>query len=297
MTAPERPLAGIAVMIAAMILVPQLDVCAKLLSAQGMPVLQVTWARFFFHFIALAPLVSLRGYKWWKPPSGLGGHLARGAFIALAAIFFFAAIADNPIPDSLALLFVAPLIVAASAPFLLGEAFDPRRAAAAVVGFSGVLVVLRPFGESFAPTLLFALAAGVCYAAYIMAARRAAAKTPPLLTVFYTSVFGLVFLSAPAFANWVWPDARAWGLMMLMGIFAAAGHYCITKACELARASVVAPFNYMEMIAAVITSWLIFDHFPDARTWLGIAIITASGIYISATQWRRRPPAPVSVDL
>jgi drug/metabolite transporter (DMT)-like permease len=132
-----------------------------------------------------------------------------------------------------------------------------------------------------------------------MAARRAAAKTPPLLTVFYTSVFGVVFLSAPAFADWSAPSVRDWALMMLMGVFAAAGHYCITKACEFARASVVAPFNYVEMIAAVVTSWIIFDHFPNARVWLGIAVISACGVYISATQWRRRRrDAPVvSVDL
>lgn len=292
----QRPLLGISLMSIGMLLVPLLDACAKLLT-RDYPVLQVSWARFAFHFVWLLPLVSWQGLRWWRMPPLPWMQAWRSLALLLATVCFFGAIRSNPIPICLALLFVSPLFVSLLAPVLLGESFAPKRLVAALVGFAGVLVVLRPGVDAFDPSVLLALAAGLSYALYVMATRRVAGRVAPLLTLFYTAVVGFVVLSMAMPVVWVAPDPRGWGLMALMGLFAAAGHYLIIKACEVADASLVAPFNYVEIIGATAVSLFLFGYFPDAWAWLGIAIICCSGLAITLLEWWPRRALPEVVDL
>lgn len=167
----ERPLAGALLMTLAMQVVPMTDAIAKYLTAQlEAPVLQVAWARSAFQALWILPLAffsaraaggALFGGRRSKASlPAFGGHVLRGALWAGATVCFFAAIKDNPLPNALAVLFVAPLVVAATAPVLLGESFNAARALAVAVGFAGVLAVLRPAAADFNPSILFALAAG-----------------------------------------------------------------------------------------------------------------------------------------
>lgn len=292
----QRPLLGITLMSVGMLLVPLLDACAKIL-ARDYPVLQVAWARFAFHFLWLLPLVIWRGHSWWRPPPMPWFQAGRSLVLLMATVCFFFAIRSNPIPICLALLFVAPLFVSLMAPLLLGEPFAPRRLLAAGAGFVGVLVVLRPGTGGFDPTVLLALVAGFCYALYVVATRRLAGRAPPLLTLFYTAVVGFAVLSLIMPAVWVAPAPRAWAMMGLMGLFAAAGHFLIIKACEVADASLVAPFNYVEIVGATAVGYLVFGFFPDGWAWVGIAIICASGLVVSMLEWRPRRAVPEVVDL
>jgi len=292
----DRPLLGIGLMVAGMLVVPLLDLCAKLLAADY-PVLQISWARFAFHFLFLLPLVSLRGLAWWQMPPLPAQQIARSLYLLGATVFFFVAIRDNPIPVALALLFISPLLVTLLSPLLLGERFQLSRLLAAGVGFLGVLVVLRPSTGAFRPTLLLALLAGLCYALYIMTTRRVSGLATPLLTLFYTAIAGLLIMSLLLPWVWKWPDLQGWTLMALMGLFAAAGHFLIIKACEYASASLLAPFNYTELIGATTVSYLWFGYLPDAWVWLGIAIISGSGIYLSLQELRKPKATPESVDL
>ncbi|MGY8872988.1 MAG: DMT family transporter [Pseudomonadales bacterium] len=294
--AQQRPLLGIGLMVLGMLLVPLLDACAKVLS-RDYPVLEITWARFMFHFLWLLPVVHWQRLPWWKIPPMPGTQVVRSLFLTFATLLFFLAIKDNPIPNALALLFISPLVVTLVAPFVLGERFDGRRAGAAVVGFIGVLVVLRPTSDAFQPSVLFALAAGISYACYLMATRKIANRSAPLLTLFYTAIAGLLLLSVMVPAVWVTPDAKGWGLMALMGLFAAAGHYMIIRACEYASASLLSPFNYTEIICATAVSYLLFGYFPDVMVWVGIAIISLSGIYVSMLEYRSSKKKLEHVDL
>ncbi|MEH6651634.1 MAG: DMT family transporter [Motiliproteus sp.] len=292
----QRPLLGIGLMILGMMLVPLLDACAKVLS-RDYPVLEITWARFMFHFLWLLPVVHWQRLPWWRMPSMPGIQVIRSLFLTFATLLFFLAIKDNPIPNALALLFISPLVVTLVAPFALGESFDGKRAGAAVMGFVGVLVVLRPTSDAFQPSVLFALAAGISYACYLMATRKLANRSAPLLTLFYTAIAGLLLLSLMVPAVWVTPDAKGWGVMALMGLFAAAGHYMIIRACEYASASLLSPFNYTEIIGATSVSYLLFGYFPDAMVWIGIAIISISGIYVSMLEYRSNKKKLEHVDL
>lgn len=278
----SNPLIGMGLMMLAMVLVPVLDLFAKLLSVDY-AVIQVTWARFVFHGLWLLPLLAWKGVVWWRIPKQPMYQMLRSVMLTITTVAFFYAIKDNPIPTALTLLFVSPLIVAIVAPIWLGESFDTPRGIAVVLGFVGVVVVLRPTADSFSPTILWALVAGVGYAFYIMFTRKLSASGPPLLTLFYTAVGGVIVLTPLVGSVWTTPDLKGVAMMASMGLFAAMGHFLIIMACEYATASQLSPFNYFEIVAATAISYFAFDFFPDMYVWVGIAIICTSGAYVS---WR-----------
>ena len=271
-----------ALMMLAMVFVPVLDLFAKLL-AVDYAVIQVTWARFVFHGLWLLPLLAWKGGVWWRMPNQPVFQLLRSLMLTITTVAFFYAIKDNPIPTALTLLFVSPLIVAIFAPVLLGESFDIARGIAVVLGFLGVLVVLRPTTDSFSPTILWALLAGISYAFYIMFTRKLSASGPPLLTLFYTAIGGVLVLTPLVGSVWQTPNLTGLVMMASMGLFAVIGHFLIIMACEYATASQLSPFNYFEIVAATAISYFAFDFFPDVYVWVGIAIICTSGAYVS---WR-----------
>lgn len=281
-TQPQRPIIGIILMIGAMMLVPVLDLFAKLLSSDY-TVLQVTWARFFFHCLWLLPLLTWQRLKWWKLPPKPAYQLIRSLLLTATTLLFFLSIRDNPIPNALTLLFVSPLVVAVIAPFFLNESFDWRRGIAVVCGFIGILVVLRPASDAFSFSLVWALLAGIGYAFYIMVTRKLSLSSAPLITLFYTAVGGLVVLTPLVVIFWQTPDLSGWLKMAGMGFFAASGHFMIIKACDYASASQLGPFNYFEIVGATLISYFAFGYWPDRYVFLGVFIIGMSGLYIS---WR-----------
>ena len=267
-------------MVAAMMVVPLMDGIAKHLSAT-FSVAQVTWARYFFHLIILLPVVL-----WRHGAGALMLHkpllqVVRGGFLLGSTILFFAAIALMPIADAIALVFVAPLIVTALSPFVLGERVGIRRWTAVTVGFFGVLVIVRPGMSAFHWGMLLALGAGAIYAFYSLATRRLSGSAPPLVTLTYTALLGAVVMSAAVPFFWTPPAASDIAWMALMGGIAAVGHFLIIKSFEYAEASLLAPLGYSEIVGATAVGYFAFGDFPDHVTWAGVAIIIASGVYVS----------------
>ena len=277
-----KVLKGIGLMLLGMTLVPFLDVFAKILS-EDYPVTQVTWARFFFHAIWLIPIMIWQKVVVFALPEKPGLQFVRGLMLTLATLFFFAAIKTNPIPNALTLLFVSPLVVAVLSPYILGEGFDKYIGAGVLVGFIGVIVVLQPDSEQFKPSLLYALVAGFCYAFYIIITKKLSFRAPPVLTLFYSAIVGILIMTPLTFSSWVMPDIR--GLLMgaAMGFFAATSHFMIIKACEFASASELSPFNYFEIVVAIALSYIVFGFIPNLQAVLGLLIIIFSGLYVS---WR-----------
>jgi hypothetical protein len=142
-----------------MMVVPFMDAIAKHLSA-SYDLVQIVWARYFFHFFLIAPLVLWRfGWRGLTPPR-LAAQILRGGLLLGSTMLFFAAIALMPLADALALVFVAPLIVTALSPWILGEKVGPRRYTAVALGFLGVLIIIRPGAGVFDLGALLALCAG-----------------------------------------------------------------------------------------------------------------------------------------
>jgi drug/metabolite transporter (DMT)-like permease len=280
-------LTGILLIVLAMTIVPIMDVLAKVLSARY-PVIEIVWARYFFHLLYLLPIVVIRFGASALMPRHPVLQIFRGGLLMVSTLLFFSAIAQMPISDALALVFIAPLIVTVLSPFILAEQVGGRRWAAVWTGFFGALVIIRPGFVSIDTGTVLALSAGVIYAFYIIATRKLSGTSPPLVTLTYTALLGAVVTSAIVPFQWVMPGLFDLSLMAAMGACAAAGHFLLIKAFDYAPASVLAPFGYSEIIMATIIGFIVFGNFPDIWTWLGIAIIISSGIYISIRERRAK---------
>lgn len=285
----ERPLVGIGLMVVGVSLVPLMDGLAKGLSADY-HVLQLVWARFTFHLLWLLPFLAFYARRHRLLPRHPGLQVLRGGLILAATLCYFSAIALMPIADALALLFISPMVTTLLSPLVLRERVGPWRWGAVVVGFIGALIVIRPGAGVFQWASVLALCAGGFHGCYLLATRRLAGSTNPVITLFYTALVGAAGMSLTLPAVWVSPAAADWALMALMGAFAAGGHFLIIRAFDRAPAPVVAPVAYAEIIAATVVGYFAFGDFPAPWTWVGIAVIVTSGVVISVREGRSRRP-------
>jgi len=274
-------LLGIGLMIAAMAILPFLDVIAKMLGQRDVPIIQIVWARISFGALITLPLAArVSGAKGLLPKRPIF-HSFRALFLIMATFFFFYALKFMAIADTLAIFFVQPLIVTALSPFILKERVGPRRWAAVFVGFIGTLIIIRPGFQEMNAGMFLALAAGTSLAFYMLMTRRISGQTHAMVTTFHTNLMGAVIVSVLVCFNWSTPTAGEWGSFMLLAFVAVAGHYLIVRAYDYSEASLLAPFAYSEIVMATILGWYFFDDFPDGFTFLGVAILISSAIYIS----------------
>lgn len=286
--APHRPLAAAAALLAGILCVATMDAVGKILSST-LPVMQVNWARFFFHFLIVTPMVLALGAR---PRALLSSqrphlplHIFRGVMLASSSFCFFFAISTNPVPDAIAIFFIEPLIVMLLARFFIGEKFQPRLIIAAAFGLLGVLIILRP-GTGAAPydwRILFALAASAFFAGYIVSARHAAAHAPAAVTSWTTALFGLLPITLIVPFTWHTPTLDDWLLMAAVGALSGIGHTLIILSVRYAAASFVAVLHYTEVPIAAIISWLLFAHLPGPAVWIGITLIACANLYALKT--------------
>ncbi len=280
-----RPLLGLALMLGGMVVLPVQDGLAKYLS-QTQPVDVVVWARYTFHLLFLLPLLALRFHWVDLVPKRPGFQLLRGGLMLAASLLFFGALARLPLVDVLALFFVSPLVVTALAPIVLRERIGWRRVLAVVVGFVGVLVLLRPGLGAFEPFALVGLAAGVVHGVYLLVTRKLAGTAPPLVTLTYSALLGTAILSAWVLPSWSAPSPRELLIMVALGAAATLGHYLVVKAFDYAPAAWLAPVGFAEIVGATLVGFFAFGDLPDAVSWVGIAVIVGSGLYISLRERR-----------
>jgi len=274
-------LKGIGLVLFAMAILPFIDVCAKYLGQQGVPVIQMVWARFFFGAVLTLPFaIRVAGVAAFSPVNPLFNS-ARALFLILGTAFFFLSLKYLGIADTLAIYFVQPILVTALSPLLLGEHVGLRRWSTVAVGFVGVLIIIRPGFQAFNLGVLFALLAGLSSSFYIITTRYLTGTADAMVTTFQTSTIGAIALSAALPLYWLPVGETQWLLLVLLGAIAIAGHYLITRAYDYAEASLLAPFGYTEMIMAVAAGWWFFGDFPDAWTLTGVAILIGCAIYIS----------------
>ena len=171
----------------------------------------------------------------------------------------------------------------------LGESVGWRRLTAVAVGFAGSLIVIRPSFSTLGPPALLPLGTALSFAVYLILTRKLAQHEYPERMQFYAGVFGGIVMTAAlavgsvtdvAVLSFVWPDRFQWVLLAGLGVIATSGHLLVVHAFRRAPAGVLAPFQYVEIIGATILGLVFFGDFPDATTWLGVAIIVASGMYV-----------------
>ncbi len=284
MTTSDKPLLGISLMIAAMAVLPFLDVLAKTLGNQGVPILQIVWARLCFGALMTLPFAATIAGPRGLLPSRWGMHGLRALFLVAATFFFFWSLKFLAIADALAIFFVQPLVVTALSPFVLGETVGRRRWAAVAIGFIGTLIIIRPGFQAFNLGMGLALASGTSLALYMLLTRRISGKDHALVTTFHTNLLGALMTSALVPLVWQPLNAQHWLLFVGVGFFATFGHYLIVRAYDYGEASLLAPLAYSEMIMATILGWWFFGDFPDLWTFVGVAVLIGCAIYISMRQ-------------
>ena len=264
----------------AWVMLPIMDGFAKYLSSD-LPVLQITWARYFFTVAFTLPIMFFffrKNLVWTDKPKL---QLIRGLILLTANVCFFYSISIISLAKALTLAFIAPLIVTAFSPIFLGEKVGFRRWSAVIIGFIGSMVVIRPGFVEINLASLAALGTGVMYGFYLIITRKLSSSDNPLLTLLLTGVVGAIIISFVMPFVWIKPTLNQWSMMAAIGIFACVGHLFIILSLKYADASKLAPFSYFEIVTNIIIGYYFFSDFPDKWTFLGLFIIVLSGIYIS----------------
>jgi len=263
---------------------PVMDGFAKYLS-DDLPILQITWARYFFTVAFVFPIMLFFYKKQlvWSDKPRL--QIFRGLILLSANICFFYAISVISLAKALTLAFIAPLIVTAFSPILLGEKVGFRRWTAVAVGFIGSLIVIRPGFLEFNLASMAALATGFFYGFYLIITRKLSTSDNPLLTLLITGMVGALLVSLIIPFYWVKPTLNQWSLMAGIGVFACIGHLFLILSLKYADASKLAPLGYTEIIPNVIIGYYFFSELPDNWTYLGLFIIVLSGLYVSRREY------------
>jgi len=261
-------------------ILPFMDTIAKYLSSE-ISFFQITWARYFFTVFFTLPFMFFffrKNLTWTTQPKL---QISRGLTLFFANVLFFYSISVISMAKALTLAFVAPLITTALSPTFLGEKVGFRRWSAVIIGFVGSLIVIRPGFIEFNLASIAALGTGFFYGIYLIITRKLHSSDSPLLTLLLTGVVGAAVASFLVPIVWINPTFNQWSLLALMGIFACLGHLFLILSLKYADASKLAPFGYFEIVTNVILGYYFFGDFPQYWTWVGLAIIVCSGIYIS----------------
>jgi drug/metabolite transporter (DMT)-like permease len=261
------------------------DGIAKLLVSDYHPVL-LLWAQFTAIWFVLAPIIIFRhGLRaLWPRPFAI--QFLRGLFSMLTVLFFFSSIQYIQLAEAHAMVFVGPLLATILSAVILKEPVGRHRIIAVVIGFSGVLLILRPGFSAASLGHFLALGAGVSVAFYFLCNRKAANLAPPLASVANSVSIGMVLLSPALFFIGTVPAWEHSGLFGLFFLIAIAGQSLLVLSFNFGQASLIAPFHYSQIVSSVLVGYLLFNQVPDKITFAGIAIVISCGLYIAYREAR-----------
>ncbi len=278
---------GILQLCAGMLIIPILDVFAKLLGGRLDPV-EVTLMRFITQACLMAPFVIyLR--LWRIPPNTLIIQAARGVLIAIATVCFFAALQHLPMAEAIAIYFAQPIILTILSAIFLGETIRTRRIVAIIVGMIGTVIILQPSVMIFGAAAAFPLGSSIAMAFYMVLTRKIAGSVHPYQMQFIVAIAAVAILACTLLlgnamglpgTNFLLPTAQEFIWIFGMGLAATIGHVFIVWAMGNAPANVLAPFQYVEIVGATTLGYLVFNDLPAKSTLLGVTIIVLSGVYL-----------------
>lgn len=259
-----------------------IDVGAKWLTLAGLPALQLAFMRYAGHFAISLFLIGRSGVTLDRFSSEkLFLVVLRGALLMGSTILNFNAVRYLPLTLTSTILFSAPIMICALSWPLLGERVGIWRWLAIFVGFCGILIAVRPFGESFHWATALSLSGAFCFAMYAILTRKLSGVVATDTLQFYSGFVGTLALAPFAFLEWQNPvNGFDWSFMIMLGFLGWLGHELLTRAHGFAPASTLTPFGYSFILFLAVWSYLIFDHLPDKWTLSGAATITAAGLFI-----------------
>lgn len=294
-SSPQNHAAGMGLMAFCMVVLPMMDAIAKYMSTfEGMSPGQVTFYRFFFQLVCTLPLLFLVGGSIFRAKRPWM-NLLRGALHAAASLMFFIAVKYMPLADVFAIYFVEPFMLTMMSALFLGDKVGWRRWLAIAVGFGGAMIVIQPSWAIFGWTALLPVACAFLFTLYLFLNRALGDADSPLTMQTIAGVGGTLFMGAGLLIGnglgeadfEISLPASSLGLILLILLGSLSGyiHLLVVRAFRMAPLSLLAPFQYFEIISATILGYALFGDFPTPSKWLGILIIVASGLFII---WRER---------
>lgn len=283
----QQHMKGIAFVVLATLAFGLADTTSKHLIASH-PVPVVLAVRYLVNVALLSVFLGPRmGQRLWRVQNR-SLVFVRGLCLAFASLTMGLALRVMPLGETVAILYLAPFLVMLLAIPLLGEKVRPSGWFWAAVGFSGVLLIVRPGGGLDPVGVVFALINACLATAYHLLTRKLAGTESTVALLYQTAVIGSVFfcvLSLGSLAD-LSVGLEDLALMGLLGLFTTLGHYCFTAAYREAPASLLAPINYLHLAWAAGFGWLIFGHIPDALGLSGMVLICVAGAAVAMGTYR-----------
>ncbi len=247
---------------------------------QGMHPFEVAFFRNLFGLAFMLPWIVYRGLGTLRTQRfSLYGWRALLSLASMLA--WFTALAMLPFEQAIALSFTAPLFATAGAALFLGETVRARRWTATILGFVGVLLILRPGVEGLSLGAGLAILSSVIMAVLTLIVKNLSRTEPSDAIVTYMVLLLTPMSLVPALFVWTWPDPATWLWLFAMGALGSLGHMCYMRSFARADASAVMPYDYTRLLFAAVIGYLAFAEIPDLFTWVGAAIIACSAIYIA----------------
>ncbi|MGE8415927.1 MAG: DMT family transporter [Pseudomonas sp.] len=283
----DHPLKGIVLICLAVLLFASHDTLSKYLSA-FYPIVMVVWARYVVHtLLMLVVFVPRSGFSAVVRTKRPGLQLLRALCMIGTSLLFTTGLRYIPLAEATAVNFLAPLLVTAlSVPFL-GERVSRAQWLAVLVGFVGVLIVVRPGGSLFTPAILLPLGSALCFGFYQLLTRKLSGVDSPTTSNFLIGIINSLIMSALLPFFWSTPSLVHGLFMIGLGACGMFGHLLLTQAFRRAAPAMLAPFSYGQILFAGMYGYLIFGHTPDSYGLVGIAVICFSGLAVAWTQRKR----------
>jgi len=283
-----RPLHGIMLTLLATLLFAGHDTLSKHLS-NFYPVVMIVWARYLVHTLLMAavllPRTGLTILHSQRPVlQGL-----RSLFLLGSSLLFTSGLMFIPLAEATAVNFLAPLLVTVLSVWLLNERVSFGQWLAVIVGFIGVLVIVRPDGAFFTLPILLPFGSALCFCAYQLLSRKVAECDKSTTSNFFAGLQNTVLMTLLVPFFWHFPDNSKDALFMLaLGGLGMLGHLSLSQAFHCAAPALLAPFSYCQLAFAALLGLLFFRHWPDANSLLGISLVCVSGLAAALLQqWRK----------
>ncbi len=278
-TAPTRTVLGAVLLTISWVFFTTEMVTVRLLSGD-LSIAQIGVFRQATQALVLLPVVFWTHGQVLRT-TRLRTHIGRAACSSGGMFLFYLAFALLPLALATTLTFLQAMFIIVLAALMLGEAIGPRRIGAVILGFAGVLIVMRPGFVEFQPGMLVALTGAFVAALLIIVTRSLSATESRVTIMIYSSWIGLAMISLPAIVYWQPIEARHLPLLALVGVAGTIGQFLMVGAFQVAEASALAAVDYVRLIFAVGAGYVMFDEVPDFWTCIGAAVILGAVGYVT----------------